>query len=133
MMSVDNIDFNDVEIDGTVQTKKGNDSSVKFSDYRGAKGEGFELKVKSDNVFSENGLGLTLTPTTSNQEDLVINEGFEVTDEFKKVAIGDKAVITGEALDYEVGVESVVEVLKTATPGEHQTILTWDLSATPNE
>lgn len=132
LTSVDNIDFSQIEINGQLQEKKGNDISVKFSDYRGVKNEGFTLKVKSDDVFTENGLSLDVTPTTTNESSVTLGTKLTVSNEFKQVAYADKEQVTGEANDYELTLETGVNVFKNATAGIHQTVLTWDLSATPN-
>lgn len=129
----EDIAFGEIKIDGKDHTKDGNDISVKFSDYRGSAAEGFELKVKSDNAFANKGLNLELTPKSINNEQGTIGAKFELTDEFNQLVSGDKDMITGEATDYDLLVETQLIASKKAKAGAYQTILTWDLSATPNE
>ncbi|CAD5896748.1 conserved exported hypothetical protein [Carnobacterium maltaromaticum] len=133
MTEVDDINFDDIEIDGKDHINDGNDISIKFSDYRGSAAEGFELKVKSDKSFANKGLLLELSPKSINNEQAIIASRFELTDEFHQVAVGEKEVISGEATDYDMAVGTHLFADKTTKAGTYQTVLTWDLSATPNE
>lgn len=129
----EDIDFGEIKIDGKDHTKDGNDISVTFSDYRGSAAEGFELKVKSDNAFANKGLNIELTPKSINDKQGTIGAKFELTDEFNQLVSADKDAITGEATDYDLLVGTHLSASKKAKAGTYQTILTWDLSATPTE
>lgn len=130
---IEEMNFGNIELNGKDQIKTGDSISVTFSDYRGSNNEGFELTVKSDSAFDNKGLNLKLNPTASSDSQVTLAPEFEVTNELHQVVIGEQEKLKGTATDYDVTVGNELIAAKSAKAGSYQSILTWNLTATPNE
>lgn len=133
--SVDGIQFEDVQIDGTdkdIVEKEEGKSKVAIEDFRGSNSKGWTLKAKLK-TGDFNGLGLKLVPSiNSNKNSAVAATATQNLNNQESLvaSVADDKISTTE-FDTEIQLNAKLNVPAKTKSNTYKTTIVWNLAATP--